>query len=640
MAGVVTPEVSAVNTRAYELVMIAVPGVQRFIDEGRSTADVHAASEIVARLSAVGAKACLAVSPEVVPIFPAWPIVPAEALASAGEPGIGLDLAGPNRIVVLAPPEVGQAVVEAAVTAIKAEWRRLVRATFGLPAEDRGEDSEPTPPTPGMPVAVWVKAESSEDGYTGQWARAQAAMAARRRLRDFPAMEARDTELCDLSPRWAAATQPPPGLRPHEQARLAPANWVKRRWRQVRDSGASEEVMGFPSTPSIASAPFRREVLERLDEDVVGRSVWALRDAARQITRVSETPLAGLKPYTRQGGDLARWLVAAAGPWVYADRWQLERLARDTKRASGDIRQAVEHGRRAAVALQEVMRGEYQVRAPTDYLAVIVQDVDGMGLFLGGRRPAADGSRLIPEPQRHRAVSELLARLSTEQAARFGAPDVLGVPVYAGGDDLLGFTPASTALAAARSCRDLIPAELPTASTAVVFFHQSHSLRDALKTARDLLEDAKERVHRKDALGVAFARRSGAAESSVQPWRDRSGANAQERFQVFAADADHPLSPRLLAELQRDQHELAGLHAVSAERFRDELTRLVGRHMAGGDAQQARATARELEALATGEAMRPKDVPGGVPYPAPAARVAVFLRQEAWPYPHRDQTSA
>ncbi|MBA9007294.1 Cas10/Cmr2 second palm domain-containing protein [Thermomonospora cellulosilytica] len=614
--------------------MIAVPGVQRFIDEARSTADVHAASEIVARLAAEGARACAAASPAVRLIFPAWENGRDHAARDGASGPDGP--AGPNRIVLMAPPEIAEDVARTAVEAIEAEWRRLLRATFRMD----GDDAVP-PRTPGMPVTVWVRVPAGEGGYAEQWARAQAAMAARRVLRDFPPVQERDTELCDLSPRWAAAGRPPPGLRPHEEARLAPANWVKRRWRHVRAAGGSDagEVVGFPSTSSIASAPFRREVLQRLDDEEIARWVRALREAAQAVNRAAETPVPALEPFARNGGGLARWLAASGGPWVYPERWQAERLARDTKRPLQDIRQAAERGRRAAQTLLDVMGDGHRIRPPTDYLAVIVQDLDDMGLFLSGRRPAADGTRLAPDPERHRDVSRRLAGLSVEQAARFGTADLLGVPVYAGGDDLLGFAPASTALAAARAVRDSVPAESRTASTAVVFFHQSHSLRDALHTARELLDDAKENVHGKNALAVAYLRRSGATEASAQPWQDRSGTNAVQRFAVFAADADHLLSPRLLADLQRDQGELAGLHRVAPERYRDELARLVGRHMANPDETAAWATARELEALGMSEALRPREVPADVPYPLPAARVAVFLRQEAWPYPQRQEAS-
>ncbi|MGH3408696.1 MAG: Cas10/Cmr2 second palm domain-containing protein, partial [Streptosporangiaceae bacterium] len=73
--------------------------------------------------------------------------------------------------------------------------------------------------------------------------------------------------------------------------------------------------------------------------------------------------------------------------------------------------------------------------------------------------------------------------------------DSLAMPVYAGGDDLLAFCPASTAIDAARTCHDEIPPSLPHASTAVLFFHYHASIQQAMHRARHgLLEAAKQAV--------------------------------------------------------------------------------------------------------------------------------------------------
>jgi CRISPR/Cas system-associated protein Cas10 (large subunit of type III CRISPR-Cas system) len=53
---------------------------------------------------------------------------------------------------------------------------------------------------------------------------------------------------------------------------------------------------------------------------------------------------------------------------------------------------------------------------------------------------------------------------------------LLGVPVYAGGDDPLAFVPASTALDAAQRCHNTVPQSLPSVSAAVLFFHDHASI--------------------------------------------------------------------------------------------------------------------------------------------------------------------
>jgi hypothetical protein len=71
------------------------------------------------------------------------------------------------------------------------------------------------------------------------------------------------------------------------------------------------------------------------------------------------------------------------------------------------------------------------------YLAVVVQDLDSMGLFLGGRAGAASGQKIIIDPNEHGRVSRDLLRVARGQADVLKAESLLAVPVYTGGDDLL-----------------------------------------------------------------------------------------------------------------------------------------------------------------------------------------------------------
>jgi hypothetical protein len=158
------------------------------------------------------------------------------------------------------------------------------------------------------------------------------------------------------------------------------------------------------------------------------------------------------------------------------------------------------------------------------------------------------------------------------------------VPVYAGGDDLLAFVPASTALTAAEQCHDAIPLSLPTASTAVLFFHYHASIQAAMSQARRLLKDAKEHVEGKHALAVGYLRRSGTSAVSIQPWPGREGASSAELFRLFALGGAEQLSPRLVSDLERDAGELAALRAASERLYLAELARLVRRHTEGGEA--------------------------------------------------------
>ncbi|MGH3942476.1 MAG: Cas10/Cmr2 second palm domain-containing protein [Pseudonocardiaceae bacterium] len=573
-----------------DLVVIALPGVQRLISEARSTSDVRAGSEIVGRLATVAAASCEQAGELVIP-------------REIGDPD-GM----PNRVVVLVPTGSGTLVAQEATVAVQREWQTLLGKVFPRSAAPR---------TPGMPNVQWVCVPDDGRGYGWQWSQAQSLLSARRRVRDFEPQEWTERSVCGLSPRWPAEDVPPPNLKDHEKATLSATNWVKRRWRHLQGRD------GFPSTPSIASAPFRHRLLMMAAQDDISTALTALHGAVQAVGAAGESPIAGLPPGTT---PVTRWFSRSGGPWVYPERWQPRSLAGDTGREAADLRAAVWDGRAALKRLIE-LADQHGVRHPTDYLAVVVQDLDGMGRFLGGVGMNAAQATIPVDPDEHRSVSGRLGRLAAGQRQELRTADLLGVPVYVGGDDLLAFTPASTALAAAQVCHDLIPPELPTASTAVLFFHYQTGLQTALTQARELLETAKKTVRGKHALAVGYLRRSGVADCSVQPWSGADGNSAATLFAVFGRDAAHPLSPRLVTDLARDATELTGLYSRDQALHRAELTRLVRRHL-GGDISGHETAATEVTTalLALGAG---RGAGGGAADSASAAQVGVFLRQEA-----------
>ena len=580
--------------------MLALSGVQRFISESRSTSDLSSASEIVARLAAEAAWACR--KEGAVVVFPALNGEGGSAGGSATK-GVGM----PNRVVALTPAGQGERIAGRAAAAVEARWTGWVRRAF---------DREVA--TPGMPSVQWVCAPAALGGYQERWRAAQAGLVARRRVRDFPPVEYLEQRLCSLSPRWPAEDDLPRDLRAHERDALSAANWVKRLWRErLSDSGKRP---GFPSTSAIASATFRQQVLEHLDDPTVRGAVDELRRCVvDSLDPVRETPMPGL----HASGEPGEWLAAAAGRWVYEDTWQEAVLQREYGELATS--QVVSSGRAAARRLLNTMWSQYKVPAPTDHLALLAQDLDSMGRFLGGE--AVAGRRLAVTQDAHTQVSRRLGALAEAQCARLASAELLGVPVYAGGDDLLAFAAAKTALSAAAACHAAVPPELPTASTAVLFFHHRSSLRQALRQVRRLLDEAKDAAADKHALAVGFLRRSGVREHSIQPWVPAAmggQATAAELFGVFAESPQRRLSPRLVADLERDADELADPDLPESF-YRAELARLVERH--GGSRTDAEALLRLGLQERAWEPAAGERQPGSR-RPVAAARVAVFIRQE------------
>jgi hypothetical protein len=613
-----------------DLLVIALSGVQRFIAESRTTADLRAGSEIFARLAAQAARViedaggARLVFPQRVPATPDR----MDGVAAVASEAVGV----PNRIVALVPAGRGARLAGEVAAAVDRLWRDWVRATVG------GEVD-----TPGLPSVQWVRVPASgQGGYAAQWHEAQSVLVGRRRLRDFAEVEVLGERLCALSPRWTALPSAPLPSRAYERDVLSAANWVKRRWRGgvPADGGdrTDGERVGFPSTSSIASALFRQRVLRAMGERPVREAVTALRVAVWGLTRTRETAVAGLLQ-ERPGDDLARWFAEAGGPWVYPEVWDAASLWRELgerRRPMPDVFPTrATAGRVALDGLLRLMDPQGKASAPPSYLALIAQDLDDMGAFLGGQRPAANGAVLAVDAAEHGRVSARLLQLADQQRQALIVAGILGVPVYAGGDDLLAFAPAPTGLAAARGCRSLVPDDLRTASTAVLFFHRTSSLRRAVTEAWALLAQAKTVDERKDALGVGFLRRSGVREYSIQPWHlaGHGDDSAADLFAVFGKRPHRrPLSPRLVSELERDEAELAGLDPFDdeADLYRAELSRLVQRH--GGTSADASALGllgrRERARREADTAVRGQYPVAASGVPARAARVAVFLRQE------------
>jgi len=449
-------------------------------------------------------------------------------------------------------------------------------------------------------------------------------MTARKRLRDFERYEVARRTLCSLSPRWAAEDQPPPGLPEYEKDVLCTANWVKRRWlTQGPSTPEDQERRTFPSTSSIASAPFRRRVLARLSVREVRRAVQRLQLVVPRGLLSREAPVPGLV----WSDELGRWLVERAGPWVYPDAWQREPLEREYGMRLGpgvDFGRAADEGGRAAHELVRVMDEAAEVEAPTPYLALLAQDVDGMGRYMSGQGAARDGATLAVSPARHREVSQRLGDLGRWQSEELQGAERHGVPVYAGGDDLLAFVPAASALEAAQACHDGVPADLPTVSSAVLFFHRRGSLRLAVAEVQALLHEAKRAEAGKHALAVGYLRRSGVREQSVQPWESRDGRSAADLFGVFRRRDRASLSPRLVSELERDGTEL---DTLSDELYAAELARLVARHHGRAEDSDALLTMGGQERARPGTHGLATHAPA-TRTPVAAARVAVFLRQE------------
>ncbi|MFI9531005.1 type III-B CRISPR-associated protein Cas10/Cmr2 [Micromonospora rosaria] len=561
-----------------DLVVATIPGVQQFIGESRSTGDVAASSRLVSELTAAMRTAVDGTAEVVLP--------------ADGETGL------PNRVVVLTEPHAGVDLAQLMVERVHGAWKDRITALWpaGPPV--------PLPAVPGFPQVQWVVVPPLPGGYPAQWARAQEALAARKRTRTFPGYDDRMLQrVCGVSARWAAVGHLP-GMR---RVRRRRGEWLSLPALIKR----ADPAEGFPSTWSVATGPFRRELAARAAADTTVRTAaWELQNAVRGLRRFGVRFGAGALPGWQPGPDASeeqRWLAQVEGACLLPQTWSVAGLIVEHALARSDQARFAKAVETAAEKLRRLLEVA-ALPPPPSYLAVLAQDADRMGERLGAPPRTGEGMRAW-----HGAVSGALVDAAGRQRAVLETDDdgaTLGRLVYAGGDDALGFAPVESAVSVAAAWNEAFraavaggpdrPGLVPraTASTAVVFFHSSSPLQSAISEVQELLREAKEAG--RPGFGVAVLRRGGERVRAVRRWSlgadVPAGTGAPAVLNELVAAMRGGLSGRLAQSLERDAGAFTSL---SAPGRRGEIRRLALRH--GATEAEASTAADALLALSDGD---------------------------------------
>ncbi len=532
-----------------DLVVLSIPGVQRFIAEARTTRDLANGSRLITDLMSAALQA--AKGPDVTLIIPA---------------SIGPSTGVPNKAVFSVAAGRGASVARAAVDAVNNEWGRRVADLTGVVAP------------PNFPVVNWVSVTGEGRSYQEQWEIAHQTLAARRSIRSFaqlvpagPTQGVAHRRVCSVSGRWRTTPPQSSTVPAHDRnERLSAVAWTKRLW--SRDQVAS--------TYSIASAQYRSSILQSADPDVMAAARALYEHASRSVPARVEMSLVGDWPR-----GWRRWIAQQAGPWMLPEAWTSTAVAQaQAEQPCGlwpDPEVVASAGLKAAAVLAsavEAAGGQPCAR----YLAVIVQDLDSMGKRLSGLAPnGRDGTDLVPTPQWHQQISSKLGELATQQRQVLRDSAIKGFAVYLGGDDLLALVPPGSAIEAARRLRstldNLADAELPSASTGIHFFHQAGGLQTAIAEGLSTLAAAKA-MPAKGGLGLSYARRSGASARIAFPWLAKDNT-VLDTLQAMTRASDADLSPRLQTSLAREAKQLTELSSRWRHIERQELVRLVQRHL-------------------------------------------------------------
>jgi len=184
---------------------------------------------------------------------------------------------------------------------------------------------------------------------------------------------------------------------------------------------------------------------------------------------------------------------------------------------------------------ENITRARRQKRPPA-YYAILMLDGDRMGDHLKGR------SKII-------RVSQALANFALEKVGPI-LKKHNGTLVYAGGDDVLAFVPATLGLACAMELNQAYRQALGgkfTLSGGMAIVHYKEDLRFALAKAREAEKAAKNAG--RDAFGFAFVRRSGEHAAAVCPWNEIP--LVQELVEAFENECSDRWAYRLRAYASR-----------------------------------------------------------------------------------------
>ncbi|MDW8016173.1 MAG: type III-B CRISPR-associated protein Cas10/Cmr2, partial [Bacteroidia bacterium] len=330
-------------------------------------------------------------------------------------------------------------------------------------------------------------------------------------------------------------------LQPEGRERLDALSAIKRFLPILIGEKSSEvlpselEPISFPSNSEIAAAPFKKKILEELPENKNAKVGKAAKNFLSLLSNLlsdrvfyrERIALPAFQSHERE--EFAR----LEGSWLYEAHWEKGYLQREGIAFSEEER----------VKIQEALRQLYASlqATPSPYYAVLAMDGDHMGRWLNGthekmpllsevvhprvieklqKKGLEQKTRRPVTPAYHAFISEALgyfARMFVPQIVE--SMEHLGVVVYAGGDDVLAFLPAQTAIAAALKLRaafggfvrkegdqwkedwrnktgyvdtldQLIPTMGPraTASVGIAFAHHRMPLQVALEEARAALK--------------------------------------------------------------------------------------------------------------------------------------------------------
>lgn len=243
------------------------------------------------------------------------------------------------------------------------------------------------------------------------------------------------------------------------------------------------DELGIKSTSDIASIIWKNKVCTNSE-------LSDKRDRLLQSIVQIEEALGARQPSTFNDID---------GRWFYLESHTEQRIESDYGKSIGG-----ELLKKSQVNLSELYK---KAGAPTKYYAMLMMDGDNIG-------------KAFSKCSDLKKLSNQLHQLGDGFADHIKENN--GMPVYSGGDDLLGLLPLNSALSVSQNLRNdfvsKLIAEKITASAGLVITHHLDPLQRALATAREAVEKAKDYSDKKDAFTICVLIRCGTMITCTLPW--------------------------------------------------------------------------------------------------------------------------
>ncbi len=335
-----------------------------------------------------------------------------------------------------------------------------------------------------------------------------------------------------------------------DNERLCAVALVKRLLPKVAPEALGWEVDAsrWPSTVYVAAVPWLRRVVSAVPRKACeyGTAVVGVAPAG---ARTMPQPPFGLD--FPDAGDFPK----LDANWLHREFVESERLC---PLNDGEGRDARKDLADRLWAIYNTRHEDGRLGPPPTFYALLLADGDRLGRLLG----EIGGE----------AVSGALKAFTGAVAGIVRKHD--GVPVYAGGDDVLAMLPMPEALACAKALSDAYGHAFAntdakheaTLSAAVVFAHVRLPLGHVLREAHRLLDDVAKEGNGRDSLVAAVLKPGGAYCQWVTTWERRSPDGP-----VCATDQLRALRGEFDAQTVE-----AGLSSALVYRVRETLTRLCG----------------------------------------------------------------